>query len=840
MLTVSQIKNLGYCLDVSSSEYYTKGGEPKGVWIGSASNLLNLDTCVAKQDFENIMNGYTQDKKHSLCQNPGVERQYGWDLTFSAPKSVSCLWAAANMQLKRQIEHGQFLAVSKVFGFIEDNIVKTRRGTAGHHKENVMGLLGATFSHCTSREQDPQLHTHCLIPNVSVRKDGSWGAIDSIDFYLWQKALGVIYRSELANELMKLGFTIENCDEAFSVKGISKKVCEHFSKRGTVIKEELEKHGLNSTACPKGDIIALATRSSKKEVHRVSLFKQWANEFDDLGVDRDLLVNNALLKGGCIQVEKALDEQLLSSLTETRSTFRTQDLIYEVGKQSQSLNHNVNDIISKSNIILSKATVVHLGKDHLGNNIFSTKEIINKELHLVKVAKELAASERFYINNSVINNVLSKEMFVLSYEQIEAINHVTAKGSFSILQGSAGAGKSTSMSSVAKAYETEGYKVFGAAVAKSASKNLENETGISSFTIAMLELELNRKPHLLNDKSVLIVDEAGQLGVNTMDWLLKTAKSKGFKLILVGEDKQLDAIEKGGSLKYLSRSEVIGTTRVEAIRRQKHNWARIVVALLRDGKADVALNQLYQKDKITFSENSDIAKELLVSSWINNHNNIDGRVILAQRWNDVIDINKRIRSKLIEKKQIKNTGFCFESIVNNRIFETEMSVGDRIRLTKNDYSLGLTNGDVGIVRSIDVNSAGGYLLAIELDDGKRVLVDTSEYRNEQGQVYIVHAYAMTVYASQGITIKGDSFVYYTKGMDRANSYVACSRHTDNCHLFVSDSEISDGSISNDKDRLRSLSQLMSKDSHKVLAIEHIEANLIARNSEFEKNELELS
>jgi conjugative relaxase-like TrwC/TraI family protein len=837
MFTVSQVHNIGYCLNTASSEYYTKGGEPEGKWIGSAVHLLGLNEKITKTEFENIMQGYSPNKQFSLTQSQQENRQFGWDFTFSAPKSVSCLWAAADSKLQKQIENAQQAAVSKVFNFIERDIIKSRRGKCGERKENVMAILGGTFSHCTSREQDPQLHTHCIIPNVAARFDGTWGTIESKKIYFWQKTFSVFYRSELANELQKLGLTIEVENDAFKLRGVPEKVCENFSKRGIAIKKELRVHGLNSTASPKGDVITLATRASKKEVHRPSLFNQWNKEFVELGINKKNILNNALSKAKSVQVKQLSNEQVLDLLTITKSTFRKQDLLFEVGKQKQSMGESINAIVSSANKIIDNKIIVELGEDQHGNTLYSTTKIIDKERQLIDIAKELSSSSKFKVSESVINNVISKEVFTYSAEQVAAIHHAGSAGSLAIIQGSAGGGKSTLLNSVSKAYEYKGFNVYGAAVAKSASKNLEAETGIKSFTLSMLEVELKKKSDLLGENSILIIDEAGQLGTNSMHWLLRTARIKGFKLILVGEDKQLEAIEQGGSLKYLSKSDIIGTARVESIRRQKDSWARIAVALLRDGKASLALSQFYKQKKLSFYKCTDSAKDNLVSNWFRNNNKVDNKIILAQKWADVIDINKRIRHRLIESGEISKVGTCFDSTINNKVFQSEVSVGDKVRLTKNNYSLGFTNGDIGIVKSINAKGIVDSIIKLELSCGKVINVDTDEYCNEQGQVYLVHAYAMTVYSSQGLTVKGDSFVYYTKGMDRANSYVACSRHTDNCHLFVADNELTDSTYTNDKERLFSLSQLMSRDPHNGLAIEHFKERSIAKNKELEGSEL---
>jgi len=118
-----------------------------------------------------------------------------------------------------------------------------------------------------------------------------------------------------------------------------------------------------------------------------------------------------------------------------------------------------------------------------------------------------------------------------------------------------------------------------------------------------------------------------------------------------------------------------------------------------------------------------------------------------------------------------------------------MAVGERVRLTKNDYRLGYTNGDLGIITNVIKEQNGNVLFNLMLDSGREVGFSSASYSNDEGHVYLTQAYASTVYSSQGQTIDGDTFVYYTSGMNRANAYVAGSRHKDNYHWFFNKKEL---------------------------------------------------
>ena len=348
----------------------------------------------------------------------------------------------------------------------------------------------------------------------------------------------------------------------------------------------------------------------------------------------------------------------------------------------------------------------------------------------------------------------------------------------------------------------------------------------------------------------LIVDEAGQLGTFQMNQLLTFAKEIGFKVILVGEDKQLDAIQHGGVLRYLSTPEIIGTTRIETIRRQHNEWDRQAVADFRDGYAHQALAQYFKRNQLNFLENEQITKQELIKAWTEyRHNNPSKKsMVIAQSWLDVIELNNNMR------KQLQNEGFVglenvlVKGIVSERDIDIEVSIGERVKFTKNDYRRKYTNGDIGTVTKVKVMDDGDIWIRVKLDSGRETQFMASSYANEDGRTYLTQAYAQTVYSSQGLTIDGDVFVYYTQNMDRAHSYVACSRHKDRAHIFANAQELEENipeSFENaprERGLLEALAKNMSRNNRPKLAVEYLSKEHISliTKEKTKINEYELS
>jgi conjugative relaxase-like TrwC/TraI family protein len=831
MLTISPIRNIKYYSDLAKEDYYLDGGEPNGIWAGKASKLLDLTGDVETESYINVMHGFTPNAEFKLCQNAGNNRRYGWDLTYSAPKSVSAVWARANKDLKQKIQQAHFKGAKVAITFIENNAAVTRRNKLGLLREKVTGLVSATFEHATSRAQDPQLHTHCLVANAAPREDGSWGTLESRDLYLWHKAAGTIYRAELSSELRKLGFEIEKDGDAFKLPIVPDEICTHYSKRGEMIKAELAKRG-NAKSCSKsGDIAALATRVKKEDVNRSALYQQWYKELDELGFNEsDILNELSQVKATKLdwlnEIETPKFELTIDTLEECvskqKSVFRLQDIYKSAAEIAQTSGGGAEKAIEVTQEFIEQNFCISLGLDHKYNALFTTQSVLDNEKAMIAGAKKLNKQHQFMIEQNIINIAISEKSFVLSDEQTEAVFSACQNKAFDIVQGSAGAGKSALMDCVGNAYKSSGYKVIGCAIAKSAANNLAEEANIETFTIAKL-----LKDKSLTENSVLIVDEAGQVSTKDLRKLIDLVASKKSKLILVGEDKQLDAIEHGGALKYLSRPEVLGTTRVETIKRQREAWARGVVADFRDGKADKALRMLDEKGLLNFANDAQQTKSLLVEKWKNYRiDNPDKKsLLLAQRWQDVTELNDEVRSILQAEGKIDSKELSIKCSVSGKTFTNKFSIGERIRLTKNNYSKNLSNGDLGALVDIEEQADGSHKFKVKLDNGNKVSIYTNEYCNDDGDLYMTQAYAMTVYSSQGLTIDGDVFVYYTTGMDRANTYVASSRHKDNCHLFVNKLEITENKELNDVEINFLLANKMSFEKGSKLGVEYLESRI---------------
>jgi conjugative relaxase-like TrwC/TraI family protein len=274
-----------YYSHLQRDDYYSRDGEPPGRWAGKAAERLSLDGPVTQTEFDAALRGIDPKTGERLAQlgGRGHEHAAGWDMTFSAPKSVSVLWALSEAPERQMIAQAHRSAVMAASAQLEATAGWARRGRAGATREKTAGLLMAQFDHHTSRESDPQLHTHTFVFNLAPRRDGSWGAIVSRELYKAQKQAGTTYRQTLASELERRGIRLERQKDTFRVAAIPRHVERAFSKRRQAIEEAAKAHGYST---PKGmELATLRTRRPKQDAKLSELTSHWQAEAKALGFD---------------------------------------------------------------------------------------------------------------------------------------------------------------------------------------------------------------------------------------------------------------------------------------------------------------------------------------------------------------------------------------------------------------------------------------------------------------------------------------------------------------------------------------------------------------------------
>ena len=248
MLRLAKLTDAEYVLDQVAAgveDYYLGSGEAPGVWTGRLAEQLGLVGVVQADDLRSLIDGCDPSSGERLAgSKPATVRAI--DATFSAPKSVSLLWAFGPPEAATAVSIAHVEAVQAALSFVEGRAAVTRRQVDGQRERAATsGWAAATFVHRSSREGDPQLHTHTVIPNLVCREDGVWVAIDATALYRWAKAAGSVYQEELRRRLSaRLGVgwgpDRNGCRE---MTGLSEAQLRAFSKRTAQIEAHLAATG---------------------------------------------------------------------------------------------------------------------------------------------------------------------------------------------------------------------------------------------------------------------------------------------------------------------------------------------------------------------------------------------------------------------------------------------------------------------------------------------------------------------------------------------------------------------------------------------------------------------
>ncbi|ODU49873.1 MAG: hypothetical protein ABS92_04780 [Thiobacillus sp. SCN 63-374] len=260
----------------TKEDYYAAEGDV-GRWIGRAAQEIGLTGALKPGQLLAGLQGFHPETGERLAKNAGEKHKGGWDGTFSAPKSVSCVWAVADPELRAAIESAQQAAADRALSFLEDAGAFSSRSRTDPGP--VRGVVAAAYLHGTSREKDPQLHSHLSILNL--QPDGSAIELDT----RWKKAAGAVYRAELAAGIQKLGLPVERDGWGFRIVGVPETLEKASSKRRAQIEERLAETGYSSAKA--AAVAATQTRKAKGPTTRDELFAKWEAEAAEHGFTRE-------------------------------------------------------------------------------------------------------------------------------------------------------------------------------------------------------------------------------------------------------------------------------------------------------------------------------------------------------------------------------------------------------------------------------------------------------------------------------------------------------------------------------------------------------------------------
>lgn len=750
-------------------EYYSHEGE--GVWHGMVAQNLGLEGVVDRADFATLCAGFAPDCGQALTQNSGeADRLAGWDLTFSSPKSVSVEWALSDDTRRAQIELAHDAAVRRTLDHIETSFAITRRGQEGREYERC-AIAAALFRHGTSREQDPQLHTHAFVLNAAQREDGTWGSLHTREIYRAQKLAGALYRAELARGMRELGYAIEADGVSFSLAHIPDDLSEHFSTRRQQIETSLREHGTQGAKA--SEQAALATRSAKEVRDPAELRSEWTERAQELGYDRDRIAELRAAREHRDYVPTARDA--LERATEHRAIVRERNIQLAAAIEAQHAGRGADDALDLARRAERQTLRVEDGR-------YTTQELYDAERTIMRSARERADSTSHALQAetvaAAIKRVGERSGYALSAEQQAAVRHLTERpGTVAVLIGDAGTGKTTSMQAVREAYTGAGYRVIGVAAGGKAAAGLQEETGIQSSTIDSMLSRIERGSLELTERDVIVVDEAGMVGSRHMHRLVALSEQAGAKLILSGDHKQLQPVAAGATFRHLANEQMgVGHARLSEVYRQRDAEHVVAVQRISRGEAAEAMRYYLARDQVRVAQTHRQAVRHAAGRYMAARDEVGERevAVLSNTNARAEALNEAIRNRLQERGDLSETRE-FSALreidrdrktgeVRTRTERMELAVGDRVLSAgTNDRGRDLLRGDLGTVTRVDESG-----VTVRLDrDGQERHIDPA--LND-----IRHGYAITTHRAQGATVNR-TIVYTGADTSREMAYVQASR-----------------------------------------------------------------
>jgi conjugative relaxase-like TrwC/TraI family protein len=802
MLRLAKLTDAEYVLEQVAGgleDYYLGSGEAPGVWSGRLAGELGLVGVLEADDLRALI-----DRQHPASgETLGGHKQptvRAIDATFSAPKSVSLLWAFAGPEVAAVVSIAHVEAVEAALGFAEKQAAVTRRQTnCVRVRAGTSGWAAATFVHRTSRAGDPQMHTHAVIPNLVRRDDGHWVALDASALYRWAKAAGSVYQEELRCRLSdRLGVSWgpdrNGCRE---MVGISDDQLRAFSKRTVQIEEHLEACGVvagNAKARMWADEAAsVATRPTKDRSLTPDVLRQrWQQEAEEMGLPTGVALLHTVRESTMRRAIGRLEvRHLFDRLVDPEVGLCAHDARFGEAQVMEAVaawgagRLSVVEIEALTNRFLHSDRVVRLHKQDSSGRApgqWSTvghRRLEDRVLHHLGVVQQrhVVAIDPAMVGATVASAAR------LGDDQAAAVDTLCAAGpALRALISPAGYGKTTTVATAVEAARRAGRPVLAVSTTNQAVDQLR-QVGIPAMTVARFALDGGE----LQRGCVVVVDEFSQLPTREADTILAAAASCSEAMVwMVGDPLQAQPVGAGGLAHWIAeqaRHGMLPVAELTVNRRQADPTERQALTHFRHG--DITHSQQL-RDTAGWEHhhlNRDQALTAMAAAVLADLDvhGPDRVAALAVSHADCEALADRLRADLADQDRITGPALQGPGWAGPRQYQA----GDHILLHADaDVADGsrLTNGSMATVTA--VTAAGLTVTRDRWADGVLLPADFVTGRGVDGRPQVSHAWARTIDGVQGGTWD-QVHLLATPALDRYRGYVGQSRSIQPTHTWNS-------------------------------------------------------
>jgi conjugative relaxase-like TrwC/TraI family protein len=827
-------------------DYYLKDGErveAPGRWAGGA-HLFGLDANarVTGEQLRTLMDVRRPDTGSELRRvGASGEAVAGLDATFSAPKSVSAVWALGSPQLRGQIEAAHEIAIGRALDYAVRHVPMLRQrvdaDTALHAK--AVGVVATSWRHTTARAvadqvPDPQLHSHVLL-HAAHRRDGRLVAIDSRTWLQHQREVGAAYRTELARELATLGFTVHRGtgrgERYFELAGVPQLLLDRWSSRHhqvqAAIRDRLSatERDLTAVIAEGGPAAADAherlelllatgqlapaeerlmgtiTRAGKVAVSATDLDAEWRRTARAIGFTPERV--EVLRRQQRQPLKLAATDRVLEALTEFDATFPAREARAIALERSAGI--PIDDALGPLVELRDAGEILRLA-DGSG----TTREHRARERITISTAERVIEHRITALDRDAVvaqAEWLDRELHDrgsrLSDEQRQAIMLACGDRQLVMIEGQAGTGKSTALTGIARAHRDAGRDIVVTSTAAVAAERLArdlHQAGVDSrhYSLAALQAAISNGAVVLGPQTTIIHDEAALASTREQHALLAAVESSGARLIAVGDPHQNPPVGAGGLWPHLEAATRADHSRAVLTRnlRAQDPADRRDQARFRDGDHELAIRGYAARARVHTGAGLTGAEDAALGAAHTDTHNGRTTIVLAQTSNDHLDeLNARYQAIRHQHAELGTDSIP----VPGRPYSLHRGDEVQIRRTINHPEHGaLRNGTTAVIRDIDTDA---QTIAIALPTGHPVNLTIDQADAAQLRL----AYVQHPFPAQGITTDTAHLIVSTHAT-RQGTYVALTRAREETHLYAEESVDSDRG----GDRIQALAERISR------------------------------